>query len=86
MHAVGDLQNNLDRLRSELRKARYEANPLDDGTLAPFRVLPLDISKMTLAAVGELGLSQKEALRCKNLWTLGLVFWMYGRRRAEIAS
>ena len=66
-----------------LRKAGYEANPLDDGTLAPFRVLPLDISKMTLAAVGDLGLSQKEALRCKNLWTLGLVLWMYGRRRAE---
>ena len=27
------------------------------------------------------GLSQKEALRCKNMWTLGLVYWLCGRRR-----
>ncbi len=67
----------------DLRKAGYEANRLDDGMLAPFRVLPLNISKMTLAAVADLGLSEKEAVRCKSLWTLGLVLWMYGRRRAE---
>ncbi len=68
---------------SNLRKAGYTENPLEDGTLAPFRVLPLDISKMTLAAVRDFGLSQKEALRCKNIWTLGLTLWMYGRKRAD---
>ena len=64
-----------------LRKAGYESNPLDDGTLDKFRIIAIDISKMTLEAVKKHGLSQKEALRCKNFWTLGLAYWMYGRKR-----
>ena len=36
---------------------------------------------MTLEAVKEFGLGKKEALRCKNMWTLGLVYWMYDRDR-----
>jgi len=43
--------------------------------------MKIDISRLTFEAVKETGLSQKEALRCKNLWTLGLVYWMYGRDR-----
>jgi len=66
-----------------LRKAGYEANPLEDGSLAKYRVMAIDISKMTIEAVKHLGLSQKEALRCKNMWTLGLVYWLYGRRRQQ---
>ena len=57
---------------------------LPDGTLAPYNVLPLDISKMTLEAVKEFGLSNKDALRSKNMWTLGLMLWMYGRQRQSV--
>ena len=64
-----------------VRKAGYESNPLEDGTLEPYRRIDIDISQMTLEAVKGLGLSQKEALRCKNIWTLGLAYWMYGRDR-----
>jgi 2-oxoglutarate/2-oxoacid ferredoxin oxidoreductase subunit alpha len=64
-----------------IRKAGYQNNPLEDGTLDPYRRIGIDISQMTLEAVKGLGLSQKEALRCKNLWTLGLAYWMYGRDR-----
>ncbi len=64
-----------------VRKAGYESNPLEDGTLEPYRRIDIDISHMTLEAVKGLGLSQKEALRCKNIWTLGLAYWMYGRDR-----
>ncbi len=64
-----------------LRKAGYESNPLEDGTLEKYRTSRIDISKLTLEAVKDSGLSQKEALRCKNLWTLGLAYWMYGRDR-----
>ena len=64
-----------------LRKAGYTANPLEDGSLDGFRTIAIDISKMTLEAVKPFGLSQHEALRCKNLWTLGLVYWMFGRDR-----
>ncbi len=65
-----------------LRKAGFRTNPLEDDSLDDFVVFPIDVSKMTLAAVKHIGLSQKDALRCKNLWTLGLVYWLYDRERA----
>jgi 2-oxoglutarate ferredoxin oxidoreductase subunit alpha len=65
-----------------LRKAGYDANPLDDHSLKGYRVLAVDMSKLTQAAVKPFGLSQKESLRCKNMWALGLMMWMYDRDRA----
>ncbi|HEX4336679.1 MAG TPA: 2-oxoacid:acceptor oxidoreductase subunit alpha [Polyangiaceae bacterium] len=62
-----------------LKKAGYEVSPLDDGSLASFRLMSIDITKNTLAAVEGSGLSTKEAHRCKNFWTLGLMYWIYGR-------
>lgn len=64
-----------------LRKAGYDKNPLEDGSMAKYRVFGIDISAMTLESVKAHGLSNKDALRCKNMWTLGLVFWLYGRDR-----
>jgi 2-oxoglutarate/2-oxoacid ferredoxin oxidoreductase subunit alpha len=64
-----------------LEKAGYTTNPLEDGTLEKYRTLKIDISKLTLEAVKEFGLTSKEGLRCKNFWTLGLVYWLYGRSR-----
>lgn len=64
-----------------LHKAHYDTNPLEDGSLTPYRLIELDISAMTLEAVKEFSLGKKEALRCKNMWTLGLVYWMYDRDR-----
>jgi 2-oxoglutarate ferredoxin oxidoreductase subunit alpha len=64
-----------------LEKAGYTTNPLEYGTLTKYRTLKIDISKLTLEAVKSLGLTSKEGLRCKNFWTLGLVYWLYGRSR-----
>lgn len=66
---------------TNLKKAGYAENPLEDGSLdgAGYSVLAIDISKLTLLSVKETGLSTKEANRCKNFWTLGLMFWIYGR-------
>lgn len=64
-----------------LAKAGYDTNPLEDDSLAPYQTIQIDISRLTLEAVKELDLTQKEALRCKNFWTLGLMLWMYGRDR-----
>ena len=69
-----------------LAKAGYRANPLEDGSLAPYQVLPIDITAMTLAAVKDFGLSQKEALRSRNMWALGLMLWMYDRDRAATTA
>jgi len=64
-----------------LEKAGFATNPLEDKTLEKYRMLKIDISKMTLEAVKDSGLTSKEGLRCKNFWTLGLVYWLYGRNR-----
>jgi 2-oxoglutarate ferredoxin oxidoreductase subunit alpha len=64
-----------------LEKAGYATNPLEDGTLSKYRTLKIDISKLTLEAVKEMGVTSKEGLRCKNFWTLGLVYWLYDRNR-----
>ena len=64
-----------------LRKAGYQDSPLEDGSLDPFRVIAIDMSKSTLAALEASGLTKKEALRCKNMWALGFVYWIYGRDR-----
>ncbi|WP_448580369.1 2-oxoacid:acceptor oxidoreductase subunit alpha [Thermaurantiacus sp.] len=67
-----------------LSKAGYDRNPLEDGSLAPYQLLAFDISRQTLEAVKEFGLGNKDALRCKNMWTLGLALWMFGRPRKPI--
>lgn len=64
-----------------LAKAKYDHNPLEDDTLDRFRVLSIDISQQVLAAVEPYGLGHKDALRCKNMWTLGLVMWLFDRDR-----
>ena len=64
-----------------LHKAGFEGDPLADGTLGDFRVIKLDISRLTMEAVRKSGLNKKQALRCRNLWTLGLLYWMYDRNR-----
>ena len=69
-----------------LRKAGYTANPLEDSTLARFEVVALDISRLTLDAVKPHGLGSTEALRCKNMWALGLALWMFDRDREPVVS
>ncbi len=64
-----------------LKKAGYTTNPLEDASLGAYRLLKLDISRLTLGAVEPFGLGTKEALRAKNMWTLGLMMWMFGRER-----
>lgn len=65
----------------DLRKAGYAADPRKDGSLSAYRVIEIDVSRLTLEAVKPLGLSQHDALRCKNFWTLGLIYWMFDRDR-----
>ena len=67
--------------QKNLTKANYASNPLEDDSLDGYRVLSIDIHKQVLAAVEPFGLSHKDALRCKNMWTLGLVMWLFDRDR-----
>ncbi|MCJ9430693.1 2-oxoacid:acceptor oxidoreductase subunit alpha [Kordiimonas marina] len=67
-----------------LQKAGYEENPIGTDALHDFQLIELDMSKMTLEAVKEFGLGTKDALRCKNMWTLGLMLWMFSRKREPV--
>ena len=69
-----------------LAKAKYDVNPLTDGSLAKWQMLAFDISQLTLESVKPFGLGNKEALRCKNMWTLGLALWMFDRGREPIVD
>ena len=69
-----------------LAKAGYAVSPIDDGSLGRWQVLAFDISKLTLEAVKPFGLGNKEALRCKNMWTLGLALWMFDRDRKPLTE
>ena len=72
--------------KSNLDKAHYEVSPLEDGSLAKWQVLAFDISALTVEAVKPFGLGNKDALRCKNMWTLGLALWMFDRDRAPLTD
>lgn len=69
-----------------LAKAKYDASPLTDGSLAKWQLLAFNISQLTLESVKPFGLGNKEALRCKNMWTLGLALWMFDRDREPIVD
>ena len=62
-----------------LSKAGYEDNPLENNSLMGIQVLSPDISNLTLEAVKDLNLGNKDSLRCRNMWTLGLILWLFSR-------
>jgi 2-oxoglutarate/2-oxoacid ferredoxin oxidoreductase subunit alpha len=70
--------------KRNLEKAKYATNPVEDGSLAKWDLLAFDISALTMESVKPFGLSNKDALRCKNMWTLGLALWMFERDRQPL--
>ncbi len=62
---------------ADLTKAQYSANPLEDGSLKEYRVVPVPMSRMTDEATRHTGLSESERARCKNFFALGMVLWLY---------
>ncbi|MBM4170870.1 MAG: 2-oxoacid:acceptor oxidoreductase subunit alpha [Ignavibacteria bacterium] len=62
-----------------LKLAQYDTNPLEDGSLAGYNVIPVELTKLTTTALDELNLSPKEKDKCKNFFALGIMYWMYNR-------
>jgi 2-oxoglutarate ferredoxin oxidoreductase subunit alpha len=63
-----------------LKKADYESDPLEDGTLNGYEVYKLPITTLNRNALAGIeGLNTKEIDRCKNFFALGLTFWIYDR-------
>ncbi|HMD42131.1 MAG TPA: 2-oxoacid:acceptor oxidoreductase subunit alpha [Candidatus Acidoferrum sp.] len=63
----------------DLRKARLTTNPLDDHSLDKFRVFPVELERLTRAALQHLGIDAKAMDRCKNFFALGMCYWLYNR-------
>ncbi len=64
---------------ADLRKAHVTSNPLEDNTLDKFRVFPVELRRLTRAALQHLGLDAKSMDRCKNFFALGMCYWLYNR-------
>ncbi len=62
-----------------LKLAKYETNPLEDGTLDGYSVFQVPVTTLTAKALENSALSQKEINRCKNFFALGMMYWLYDR-------
>ncbi|MEM8494972.1 MAG: 2-oxoacid:acceptor oxidoreductase subunit alpha [Planctomycetota bacterium] len=74
--------------KTNLKKAGYEipegqkdpVNPLDDQSLSSrFRLYRVPITKSNQAVLKQSGLDPRSVNRCRNMWALGLVYWLFDR-------
>ena len=66
--------------KKNLEKALYETNPLEDGSLENYRVIEVAMSSLTKESLKDVeGLDNKSITRSKNMFALGMVYWMYDR-------
>jgi len=66
--------------KKNLEKAHYTSNPLQDGSLENYRVIEVKMTSLTKEALKEItGLDNKSITRSKNMFALGMVYWMYHR-------
>ena len=79
----GKIIANIDGFDAKnLRLANYPdgVNPLEDGSLDGFELTKVDVTKLTREAIKEFTeLGTKERDRAKNMFVLGLLYWMYNR-------
>src|SRR6202050_3103732 len=76
----GILIVNLDSFKeNDLRKGQIGTNPLEDHSLDGYRLFAVELTKMTRAALKDLGLDAKSMDRCKNFFALGMCYWLYNR-------
>ncbi|WP_406175107.1 2-oxoacid:acceptor oxidoreductase subunit alpha [Streptomyces sp. NBC_00996] len=76
----GELIVNTDEFtKRAMQKVGYERSPLEDGSLDGYHVHPVPLNTLTVEALAGFGLTRKVADRCKNMFALGLLSWMYHR-------
>ncbi|MCC6409006.1 MAG: 2-oxoacid:acceptor oxidoreductase subunit alpha [Planctomycetes bacterium] len=63
----------------DVAKAGLKSNPMTDGTLSGYRKIEIDINDRVKRALEGSPLSPKDVQRCKNFYTLGLMYWLYSR-------
>jgi 2-oxoglutarate ferredoxin oxidoreductase subunit alpha len=83
---IADLQQNgilivdpAEFSTANLRKAEYEANPLEDNSLDKYQVYKVEVTKMTTLALKDIGLPNRSVMRSRNFFALGVVSWLFNR-------
>ena len=62
-----------------LKLAKYEASPLDNGSLSEYHVIPIDITKLVQEELADTQISPKNVARTKNIFSLGMAYWLFDR-------
>lgn len=62
-----------------LKLAGYDENPLENKSLEDYRLIQIDVTKLTQAALVDFGLGKKEVDRSRNMFVLGFLYYMYNR-------
>jgi 2-oxoglutarate ferredoxin oxidoreductase subunit alpha len=63
-----------------IEKAGYIKDPVIEDNLDRFNVIAAPISSMVREALKNLGLDPKTVLRTKNMFALGMVYWLFDRK------
>ena len=66
-----------------IKKAGYENNPLEDGSLDDYKVIEAPITSLTKTALAGIELDNKSIIRCKNMFALGMMYWLFDRSKEE---
>ena len=65
--------------KRDLELAGHTSNPLEGDDLNGYQLFKVGMTSLTRAALKDLGLSTKEADRCRNFFAMGLAYWLYDR-------
>jgi len=65
--------------RKDWEKAGFEEDPLESGILKEYHLIEAPITSLTRTALQDLGLDNKSITRSKNMFALGMVYWMFSR-------
>ncbi len=69
-----------------LQLAGFASNPLEDDSLASYKLIPVPVASLCRLAVAPAGLKPKDADRCRNIYALGVVCWLMDRELEPIQA
>ncbi|MDN5200434.1 2-oxoacid:acceptor oxidoreductase subunit alpha [Fulvivirgaceae bacterium BMA10] len=69
-----------------IQKAGFESNPLEDGSMDDFNVIEAPITSLTKTALEGTELDNKSIVRCKNMFALGIMYWLFDRSMDQTIS
>ena len=72
--------NEANFTKKNLNLAGYDCNPLETDLLKNFQTVKVDMTKLVGTATEDLKLAPKLIARSANMFALGLVYWLYGRK------